>query len=39
MILYVWKLINNVFDNVAVIDDASSVIWVKRFNDLAEFEV
>lgn len=39
MILYVWKLDNNVFDNVAVIDDASSVIWVKRFNDVGEFEV
>ena len=39
MILYIWKLENDTFNNVAVIDDASSVIWVQRLNDIGEFEI
>ena len=40
MILYIWKLRSNgSFDEVAVIDDASSVIWVERHTDTGEFEV
>lgn len=39
MILYVWKYTNNAFINTAVIDYATSVIWVKRFNTAGEFEL
>ena len=39
MILYIWKLEDGAFNNVAVIDDASSVIWVQRLNEIGEFEV
>lgn len=39
MVLYVWKLESGSFNNVAVLDDASSVIWVKRLNDVGEFEL
>lgn len=39
MILYIWKLDNNSFDKIAVVDDATSVIWVQRFSDIGEFEV
>lgn len=39
MILYVWKLTGGLFDKVAVIDDATSIIWVQRFNDAGEFEL
>lgn len=39
MILYVWKLENDVFTRVAVIDDATSIIWIKRFNAVGEFEL
>lgn len=40
VILYIWKLSESgFFDEVAVIDDASSVIWVERHTDTGEFEV
>lgn len=39
MTLYVWSLKNDVFERVGVIDNATSIIWVKRFNDVGEFEI
>lgn len=39
MILYAWKLENDIFTKVVVIDSATSVIWVKRFNDIGNFEL
>ena len=39
MIIYAYKLNNDTFERVAVIDNASSVIWVKRFNAVGEFEL
>ena len=41
MIIYVWRLDNetDTFSRVAVIDNATSVIWVKRFNQVGEFEL
>lgn len=39
MILNVWKLENGTFNQVAVLDDVSSVIWVQRLNEIGEFEV
>ena len=39
MILYVWKLENNTFTKIKVIDNATSVIWVKRFNAVGNFEL
>ena len=39
MILNVLKLDNDIFTRIAVIDNATSIIWVKRFNDVGEFEL
>lgn len=39
MILYVWQLQNDTFTRIGVIDNATSVIWVKRFNAVGEFEL
>lgn len=39
MIIYVWRYNANVFTKVAVIDNATSVIWVSRFNNTGEFEL
>lgn len=39
MILYMIKLENNMFNRIAVIDNATSVIWVKRFNAVGQFEI
>ena len=41
MILYVWKYskIANTFDKTAVIDNATSVIWVQRVRTPGEFEL
>ena len=39
MILYLNKLENDAFNRIAVIDNATSVIWVKRFNSLGQFEI
>lgn len=39
MILYLIKLENDTFNRIAVIDNATSVIWVKRFNAVGQFEI
>lgn len=39
MVLYLLKLENDTFNRYAVIDNATSVIWVQRFNAPGEFEV
>lgn len=39
MILYVWKYVDGAFVKTSIIDWATSVIWVKRFNDAGEFEI
>lgn len=39
MILYLNKLTENTFERIAVIDNATSVIWVKRFNAVGQFEI
>ena len=39
MVLYFYRLENDTFTKVAVIDSATSVIWVKRFNAVGEFEI
>ena len=39
MVLYLNKLENDTFIRIAVIDNATSVIWVKRFNDVGQFEI
>lgn len=39
MVLYFYRLLNDNFERVAVIDNATSVIWVKRFNAVGEFEI
>lgn len=39
MVLYFYKLENDTFTKIAVIDNATSVIWQKRFNAVGEFEI
>lgn len=39
MIIYVWEFSNGAFTRTAVVDHATSVIWVKRFNDAGQFEL
>lgn len=39
MILYVWNFYNNQFTKTAVIDSATSIIWVTRFNNAGQFEL
>lgn len=39
MILYLNKYNGRSFDKIAVIDNATSVIWVKRYADCGEFEI
>ena len=39
MILNIWKLSNNAFEQVAIIDYATSVIWVEPFQDIGKFEL
>lgn len=39
MILYVWKLENDTFTKTAVIDYATSIIWIQRFNAVGQFEL
>ena len=39
MNLNILKLENDTFTRIAVIDYATSIIWVKRFNDVGEFEL
>ena len=39
MILYVWEFDGEKYRKAAVIDDATSVIWVRRFQTAGEFEI
>lgn len=39
MILYVWKYENGIFNKTRVIDNATSIIWVTRYNSAGEFEL
>ena len=39
MILYFWRYANGAFNNIAVMDYATSTIWVQRFNAAGEFEI
>ena len=39
MVLNIWKLSNNAFEQVAIIDYATSVIWVEPFQDIGKFEL
>lgn len=39
MNIYVVKLENDTFSRIAVIDNATSVIWIKRFNAVGQFEL
>ena len=39
MVVYVWKCDNNQFNRIGVIDNATSVIWVTRYNTVGEFEL
>ncbi|MDE7122266.1 MAG: siphovirus ReqiPepy6 Gp37-like family protein, partial [Oscillospiraceae bacterium] len=39
MILYVWEFDGEKYKKSAVIDDATSVIWVRRFQTAGEFEI
>lgn len=39
MLLWVWEIINGTFTRTHVIDNATSIIWVKRYNEAGEFEL
>lgn len=39
MILYVWIFDGNIYRKSAVIDNATSIIWIKRFNSAGQFEL
>lgn len=39
MILYLWTYKNGTFTKNTIIDNATSVIWIKRFNDAGQFEL
>ncbi|MBD5143003.1 MAG: hypothetical protein HDT22_05240, partial [Ruminococcus sp.] len=39
IILYVWKFDGEKYQKTAIIDDATSVIWVRRFQNAGEFEI
>lgn len=39
MVLYIWKYENDTFTRVSVIDNATSIIWVKRYYTAGEFEL
>ncbi len=39
MILYVWEFDGEKYKKAAIIDDATSVIWVQRFQAAGEFEI
>lgn len=39
MILYVWKYANGEFTSTAIIDYATSIIWIKRTNKPGDFEL
>lgn len=39
MLLWVWEIINGTFTRTHVIDNPTSIIWVKRYNEAGEFEL
>lgn len=39
MLLYVWEYSNGAFTRTALVDNAKSVIWIKRLNNAGEFEL
>ena len=39
LILYVWKFDGEKYQKTAIIDGATSVIWVRRFQNAGEFEI
>ena len=39
MLIYVWKKTNGAYEKTAVIDYATSVIWVSRYRECGEFEI
>ena len=39
MLIYVWKMDGNTYLKTAVIDYATSVIWVSRYRECGEFEI
>ena len=39
ILIYVWKKVNNAYEKTAVIDYATSVIWVSRYRECGEFEI
>lgn len=39
MILYAWQIIDGTFQRVYVLDNATSVIWINRFQDSGYFEI
>ncbi|MDE6777610.1 MAG: siphovirus ReqiPepy6 Gp37-like family protein [Oscillospiraceae bacterium] len=39
MILYVWKFDGEKYQKIGIIDNATSIIWVRRFQNAGEFEI
>lgn len=39
MLIWVWEIVNGAFTRTHVIDNATSIIWVKRYNEAGEFEL
>ena len=39
MLIYVWKKQDGIYQKTAVIDYATSVIWVSRYRECGEFEI
>lgn len=39
MVLYIWQYSSEVFSKIGVIDNAKSLIWVKRYDIAGEFEL
>lgn len=39
LILYIWKFNGENYQKTAIIDDATSIIWVRRFQNAGEFEI
>ena len=39
MILYAWQIIDGTFQRVYILDTATSIIWINRFQDSGYFEI
>ena len=39
MLIWVWEIVNGAFTRTHVIDNSTSIIWVKRYNEAGEFEL